>query len=399
MGLGVRKQLTRGWLFFEWLAVSALERARPWPKSREGIVFTLDNDRLYRDGDGSGRYAYLILNLFSEAGYAVYLHKKIDFAAYIKLGKYGRGLYGIKNLRLIRRLPIRAQDMTYAFDDETDSRGFLKHVWRKLLYVNVLKDPQCKVGETIWIPYFMHMRVVELGCAARLAEFRRNPKKLRAFFGGNVAPAYYANPDLHRYGQPTRVEGMNALLSVQDARIRAMDDAKQFERCLAEEPYRAECLLLKTGHTFPIHPVRWLGIVSQSDFFVCLSGTDLPMCHHAIEALAVGTVPIISYPDWFYPPLEHRKNALVYSGVADLAVRVREALDMSKDEILRMRKNAMEYYDRYLTHERFREELRRCQGGPHTIMLHPRLRPTDEEKMTGQELLHRLNSNLARLPR
>ena len=72
------------------------------------------------------------------------------------------------------------------------------------------------------------------------------------------------------------------------------------------------------------------------------------MCHNAIEAMAVGSIPIVAYADWFDPCLEHGKNAIIYSGKEDLVNKIKIVQRMTYDQIQHLRKGCLEYYDKYL---------------------------------------------------
>ena len=84
---------------------------------------------------------------------------------------------------------------------------------------------------------------------------------------------------------------------------------------------------------FDISSTQWFETISKSDFFLCLSGVELPMCHNSIEAMGLGTIPIISYNDWFFPPLEHGKNAIVFTDQKDFIAKVKQAFDMKPNQI------------------------------------------------------------------
>ena len=368
----LRHYLARLVLFGDYVKVSLAQASKTLPENDKKIVCVLDHSRLYRDDDGSGRHAYLILNLFSDAGYTVYFYKKITFGGFLRLSSYGRLIYSIPNVKFISKISERTEEMIYAFDDEADKRGLLKHSWKKMLYINVEKPLSCTIGRMIWIPYGMHPLLYSSGCDKKLNDYRAAKKKVRTFFGGNVSPVYYRNPKLRGYGQLTRMEGVEALLN-SGSKVREFENSKQFESMLSGEQYFEECLLLKTDNTFRIHPSDWLNLVSKADFFICLSGTCYPMCHNAFESLAVGTIPIISYADWFYPPLEHKKNALVYDGTKeDLVKKVQESLGMSTGEIAQMRENVICYYEENLTSQSFVRQIRSAKEKILTLMLHPR---------------------------
>src|SRR3989338_4293614 len=71
-------KLARVYFFIRFIILSVRQMSRRLPEDRPKIIFHLMDDRLYRDGDGSGRYAYLIMNLFSEGGYIVFFFKILN---------------------------------------------------------------------------------------------------------------------------------------------------------------------------------------------------------------------------------------------------------------------------------------------------------------------------------
>jgi len=44
-----------------------------------------------------------------------------------------------------------------------------------------------------------------------------------------------------------------------------------------------------------------INCISKSNFFLCMPGTSMPICYHLVESCMVGTVPILSYPDFVFP--------------------------------------------------------------------------------------------------
>jgi glycosyltransferase involved in cell wall biosynthesis len=218
----------------------------------------------------------------------------------------------------------------------------------------------------------------------------RNPeRKLRVLFAGNTAPRYYDNRGLKQYDQLTRNEGIKTVLEL-GPKVKFTQDVRGFCDFLERTSYANECRIVGTDHTFPISATEWLKFIAKCDFFICFSGTDLPMCHNAIEAMAVGAIPIIGYADWFFPPLEHRKNAILYAGKEDLKAKVEEVLQMGSAEIEAMRRNVIEYYERNLTIASFIRKYENSGNKINTIMLHPRLICTASEDEQGKRLLDEL---------
>lgn len=79
----------------------------------------------------------------------------------------------------------------------------------------------------------------------------------------------------------------------------------------------------------------------------------MPLCHNAIESMAVGTIPVTNYPDWFFPSLEHLKNCIRFTTKEDLIETIKLVLSMDKFQIEQLRKNVLEYYDQYLSCDSF----------------------------------------------
>ena len=66
---------------------------------------------------------------------------------------------------------------------------------------------------------------------------------------------------------------------------------------------------------------------------------------------------------------------------------------MPPEEISVMRKNTIEYYERYLTNESFIQKFESQEDPVFTIMLHPRLVYTKDEEDEGRKLYNELQSN------
>jgi hypothetical protein len=93
----------------------------------------------------------------------------------------------------------------------------------------------------------------------------------------------------------------------------------------------------------------WLKILSKADFFICAPGARMPWCHNCVEAMAAGAIPILEYAHLFFPELQNRKNCLSFSNEEELQDAIKTALAMDTEAIEAMRKNVLEYYDRFLS--------------------------------------------------
>jgi hypothetical protein len=91
--------------------------------------------------------------------------------------------------------------------------------------------------------------------------------------------------------------------------------------------------------------------VACYSFFLCAPGVFMPLCHNLVEAMSVGSIPVIqrAYAEILEPVLEHGKNAILFEGENDLADEVKRVLGMGREEIAGMRAAVLEYYQRNLT--------------------------------------------------
>ena len=95
----------------------------------------------------------------------------------------------------------------------------------------------------------------------------------------------------------------------------------------------------------------------------------MPMCHNIIEAMAVGAIPITNYPEWFDPKLIHMENCMAFASKKDLVERVKAALTLSPEEVARMQRNVVDYYEQYLRAERFVRRVEDCEDSKVTVLL------------------------------
>jgi hypothetical protein len=100
--------------------------------------------------------------------------------------------------------------------------------------------------------------------------------------------------------------------------------------------------------------------LSNFNFYLCCPGVVMPLCHNVIEAMSVGTIPLIEkeYAEVMYPNLEHLKNAVIFENLEDLEKIIsNEIFNFHKDDVSEMRKNVLDYYNNYLSPERVVENI------------------------------------------
>ena len=94
-------------------------------------------------------------------------------------------------------------------------------------------------------------------------------------------------------------------------------------------------------------------LLSNSCFNLNCPGVVMPLCHHLIEGMKVGSIPITGFGK-LIDPILNTENSLEYKNLTELNVKIEEALNMNKEKILYMRKNVTKYYNNFLSPDSFK---------------------------------------------
>lgn len=98
--------------------------------------------------------------------------------------------------------------------------------------------------------------------------------------------------------------------------------------------------------------------IARSEFIITAPGTEMPLCHHFIEALKFGTIPITNYGDLILPKLD-KKFYLEYSTENELVECIKKALNMSEQQKLEMREGLIKTYDEKFSPNSFLKKFNR----------------------------------------
>ena len=325
------------------------------------ILRSSDNPSLvvrlaHADMGHEGRWLYLLLYFLAHKQSKIVLMRDIwNLKEYYRLGKYGRLIFGIKNLSFLKKVPkpdnntILISDFPYP---ETERKK-----WKKFIYVdyNLEKSRAELVGKNyVVLNPRMHPFSYANYSFADFDFFRKSEKKIRIFFSGNVSKkAYLENLLTQKFNivpRYTLIQSLNNLLGDNLKQIMNIDE---FD----------EVIEIKCKNKFILDDKRflsndkWLSTLASSFFFLCPPASHMPFSHNTIEAMAVGTIPLINYQDWFGPPLSDGINCVTFNDAKDLALKIKQILSMNENKIAEMRKNVLEYYKKYLSVESFYKSI------------------------------------------
>ena len=309
------------------------------PPTRRLFV-TLSSDLIYT---AEGRRIFYVLNPFVIAGYQVQLLRHPEFD---KFGREGKMLLALDGLTVVDEVPSVTEDMTYLFDVERpDCR---RRQWRKkiVLRFDVFSSYAGATDQgrpPIIVPWPIHPTQAGPDLQERLERARGNQKQIGVFFSGDVKG--YTNRHIF-FPRPklTRTEVLDTLCEQLPGQTRFLGDDDEIDQAFSQ-PNLDQCVIIDTSKTWIDD---WLNRLSKADFFLSAPGIVMPICHNAVEAMAVGAIPIINYPEWFQPPLEHMRNCIVFDYQQDLKKKVTDALNMDRGRIDQLREGAIRYYQQHL---------------------------------------------------
>jgi hypothetical protein len=290
-----------------------------------------------------GRLLFSLLNAFSVSGYHIRLADNLPQAG---LDKYGRLACSLEHVCLTDAIPSETSEMIYLFDEEDRTLGARK--WRKKVQVRFDVFSPYWFTQPILMPYPVHPVHAGPDLRDRLQKCRTSEKKMRVFFSGD-REGYVSNRIHYPKPKLPRSEVIDAILKEMGDKVRLLQGDHNLRSVLATG-YVKRCLIMDQ---FRIDPPDWLSTLATSDFFLCPPGYVMPMCHNTIEAMAVGAIPIINYPEWLDPHLEHMKNCIAFDDKDDLLGKLNAVLEMGEEHIARLRRRVIEYYDNYLAPETF----------------------------------------------
>jgi glycosyltransferase involved in cell wall biosynthesis len=124
---------------------------------------------------------------------------------------------------------------------------------------------------------------------------------------------------------------------------------------LANDPRPIRIVDRHRDHYVPPLELRW--VLANTDFHLSFPGMVMPWTHSVVEAMSMGAIPILQFPQLFDPPLRHGIDCIAFTGPADLADAIREALASSRERIQEMSAHVRTYYRSHLSPEVVVERL------------------------------------------
>ncbi|MFK8113321.1 MAG: hypothetical protein AB8B91_14045 [Rubripirellula sp.] len=197
------------------------------------------------------------------------------------------------------------------------------------------------------MPYPMHPATLPFAGDEQLQQLRQ-VSRAGVLFAGNQKPKYGAAKIAQNFGVMSRLEMLDRI-------------AKQFPgRVVNSVSNRsvARPIVISDSRVDKIDASEWLPTLARFQFFLCCPGASQPTCHNMVEAMSVGTVPIIEYADRVTPRLEDGVNAICFSGADGLDQAIQRIERFSAQQLRELSQNAARFYDQHLCGTKFLAGLR-----------------------------------------
>ena len=196
------------------------------------------------------------------------------------------------------------------------------------------------------MPYPMHPIGDAMTPPTDRVRLRSQPRQVRILFAGRQKASYGKNRVSSRFGVLSRLDFLDTLRNAFPNRI------GEHVGMADEKP-----IILQDAGRHPIAANQWLRTLASADFFLCPPGVCQPLCHHLVEAISVGTVPILEYGPRVSPYLVDGENAILFRGSGGLIAAISRVNSMSSREIATMRAGAIEFFERHYDVHRWFDQL------------------------------------------
>ena len=226
-------------------------------------------------------------------------------------------------------------------------------------YFKYFYDTNINETNDIVMPYFMYPRIYS-SFYKKINILKRPDFNLRVYFSGSVNVEGYSNFFWKKEPEkfPNRIKIINYIKKEFNSEIFFINSKKDLKSSEFSKKKIIFCLheniIKKT--TYKLDFKENLNLLSQSCFNLNCPGVVMPLSHHIIEGIKVGSIPITSCNNLIFPNLNN-ENSLVYSNLDELKNKIYEALNMKEDEIIFKRSKVQEFYKFNLSPESFKKNF------------------------------------------
>lgn len=322
-------------------------------EKNEKILFLINNPYLLP-------YLYPVMHFLNKKNYTIVLKYNYRFISLLQIGFIK--ILQLENLHIKQLKEIKNINYSMLFYDEKNKSLLKKVNASKYIFLNTnfITD-----GNQSYMPYTLHQLIYCSESYNKIESYRNNKRKMRVFFAGNTNKDRYTRYKIENiFKIINRNIIINTLLEQIDI-IEKIESQEQFEHILQSNIFLKKIVLILTDidsnyiqkENIRIPIDNWLETLSYADFFIACPGIQIPYSHNVIEAMSIGTIPIIQYGSLFSPPLKHLENCIEFVDLDDLNQKIRFVLSMNQNEIDKLKQNVILYYDNHLNYNKYVNQI------------------------------------------
>jgi hypothetical protein len=229
-------------------------------------------------------------------------------------------------------------------------------------YFKYFYESKKELNEKFVMPYYMYPRIYNR--YYNKIKINKYPNfNMRIFFSGSIFKNVYGNftwpNDNDKFPSRTKIietiikEFKNEIFIIEkknDLRSSKVN-SKKIILCLHEKMVKKQSYILNFKENFDL--------LNRSCFNLNCPGAVMPLCHHLIEGMKVGSIPITNCYDLVKPTISD-KECLKYVSLDSLINQIYKALNMSNNNVVEMRENVFMYYKKFLSPDSFKNEFLNC---------------------------------------
>lgn len=285
------------------------------------------------------RYLYNFLKFFQLSGYTVYLPKNKEIVNLLSRKK-GEFVFALWLL----------EEGFIKFGEPANKESVLK-IYKE----NISNDYFASLGVKNEHRSY-HVPMSEYPVLYRRYKWREvfNPNKKRKrslFMIGNIDRDFYYNIGRRNFFDIiSRGEVVDFIVKKDYyLPVLSVDTLNNF----LDDTIDEKAIIIDTNIHFQIGGEDLKRVLKQFAFYLGLPGIIIPQSHNLIEAMSVGSIPVIhlTYSNLFSPPLENKVNAIIYESLDELDDCIQEIFNYKEEQIIQLRINTYNYYKEFLTPE------------------------------------------------
>jgi hypothetical protein len=309
-------------------------------------------------------HCFPIMTFYHKNGYFICLAHNYHFISRCVFGV--RSIFKLNNFSIVRKRRL-AEKFDVCFFDEPAVDKKIK-TKTKFCIENIHDISSLPIdANKVFVPYPMHPMVYDIDIYSRIYSYRAVDRKMKIFFSGNTHRETYTQHKIReKYNMLDRFEIIDSLRKrLGPDKLQVAETTEYIDGIfMGKSNYSNKLTMIDWQWKIEfgkfdlrIENIDWVYFLSRADFFLACPGVKIPFCHNIIEAMSVGTIPLTNYGHLFNPPLLDMENCISFSSMDELLVKIDLILEMNPEEIDKIRKNVIAYYDQILDIEKFSKHL------------------------------------------